>query len=206
MTRTPLVAFLERLERLVAGIGKLASWLILPVLLAVLFSIAAGVFRINKFAEWEQTLPVFGNALTMNSMLELQWHLFGILLLLTGAYALSENRHVRVDVLSSKFSPRGRLMVEIIGDLVFLLPLCILLIDRSLPLLELSFRTGERSNEDGLTHRYLIKSLVPIGFFLLALLGSSRIIRHIIALFQGDEAIRAADYAHDDAANLETHS
>lgn len=99
MTRTPLVAFLERLERLVAGIGKLASWLILPVLLAVLFSIAAGVFRINKFAEWEQTLPVFGNALTMNSMLELQWHLFGILLLLTGAYALSENRHVRVDVL-----------------------------------------------------------------------------------------------------------
>lgn len=173
---------LDRVAEIIASIGKLSCWLLVPIILAVLLSILGGVFRVAQFLDWEGSIPLFGSGLTLNSVLELQWYLFGALLMLTGSFALHSDRHVRVDVVSSRFSPRFTLIVEILGDLFFLLPLCILLIDRSWPLLEMAYRTGEQSNEDGLTHRWVIKMFVPIGFSLLACLGVTRILRNILTL------------------------
>ena len=52
--------------------------------------------------------------------------------------------------------------------------------DRSWPLLELSYRVGERSNEHGLTRRRVIKMLLPIGFALLAALGTTLVLRDFL--------------------------
>ncbi|KEO60769.1 TRAP transporter small permease subunit [Thioclava indica] len=173
---------LDRVAEIIASIGKLSCWLLIPIILSVLLSILGGVFRVTQFLDWEGSIPLFGSGLTLNSVLELQWYLFGVLLMLTGSFALHSDRHVRVDVVSSRFSPRFALIVEILGDLFFLLPLCVILIDRSWPLLEMAYRTGEQSNEDGLTHRWLIKMFVPIGFTLLASLGVTRILRNLLTL------------------------
>ncbi|MEM8551837.1 MAG: TRAP transporter small permease subunit [Pseudomonadota bacterium] len=178
---------LDAIAAATAFVGKMASWLIIPIIILVLISILAGVVRINQVADWDGEVFILGGGLTLNSLLEMQWHLFGVLLMLTGAYALHENRHVRVDVLSSKFSPTVARVVDILGDLILLLPLCIILIDRSFPLVELSYRTGERSNEDGLTHRWVVKTFVPIGFALLATLGVTRIVRNILTLLGAPE-------------------
>ena len=174
---------LDSIAAAIAFVGKVASWLIIPIIVAVLLSVLGGVLRITQFGDWNGEIFLFGDGITLNSLLELQWHLFGVLLMLTGAYALYENRHVRVDVLSERFSPRVARLTEIAGDLIFLLPLCVILIDRSWPLLELSYNSGERSNEDGLTHRWVIKMFVPIGFALLAAFGLTRIIRNVLILF-----------------------
>ena len=188
---------LDRVADAIAWIGKLSSWLLIAILAAVLVSIAGGMLRVTSFATWEGEVFLFGSGLSLNSMLELQWHLFGMLLTLTGAYALHRNRHVRVDVLSSHFPPRMALTVEILGDLLLLLPFCLLMIDRSLPLLELAWRTAERSNEDGLTDRWLIKSFVPIGFALLTALGAARVIRNLLTLAGAAEAREPAEVRHD---------
>ena len=179
-----------------AWISKLSCWLLIPIVAAVLLSILGGLLRVTKFAEWENEYFIVGSGISLNSVLELQWYLFGVLLMLTGAFALQQNRHVRVDVLSSRFSPRVALVVEILGDLVFLLPLCIIMIDRSWPLLELSYRVGERSNEDGLTHRWVIKMFVPIGFALLAALGVTRILRNFLTLLGAPPAKKVAGGDH----------
>jgi len=185
MAQAKLQPLDNRLDSALAGIawiGKMSSWLLIGILVAVLVSIAGGVLRITSFATWETEVFFLGSGVSLNSMLEFQWHLFGVLLMLTGAYALHHNRHVRVDVVSSKFPPRAKIFVEIVGDLMLLLPFCILMLDRSFPLVELAWRTAERSNEDGLTDRWIIKSLVPIGFALLTAYGAIRVLRNILSL------------------------
>ena len=175
----------DGLERLIVRIGQAASWLILAILGFVLLSILGGLLGTTRFLDWDGEVFLLGPGMTLNTVLELQWHLFGAMLMLTLAYAVSTDRHVRVDVVSSRLSPRGRLWVEVVGDLCLLLPMCLVMIDRSLPLLELSWRTGERSNEDGLTDRWLIKSFAPLGFALMGLVGATRIARHLRLLFGG---------------------
>lgn len=173
---------LDRIAEASVWIVRLSSWLLVAILAAVLVSIAAGIFRLTSFATWENEVFLFGSGLSLNSMQELQWHLFAILLMLTGAGTLHRNRHVRVDVISARFSPRVTLTVEILGDLLLLLPFCILMIDRSIPLLELAWRTAERSNENGLTDRWFVKSFVPVGFALLSVLGVTRAVRNLLTL------------------------
>ncbi len=188
---------LDRIAAGIAGIGKFASWLLIVIIAAVLVSIGGGLFRVTKFASWENEIFLFGSGLSLNSIQELQWHLFGVLLMLTGAYALERNRHVRVDVISARFSPRTSNVVEILGDLIFLLPFCILMLDRSLPLVEMAWRTAERSNEDGLTARWLIKSFVPFGFGLLILLGVTRVVRNLLTFFGLAAPISVVEVQHD---------
>ena len=177
-----VAAWLDLVADVIAWIGRAACWLILPIIVAVLVSVAGGLLSVTRFAAWEREVFLLGDGLTLNSVLELQWHLFGVLLMLTGAYALTVDRHVRVDIVSSRFSPKGARIAEILGDLVFLIPLCVILLDRSLPLVELSFNTGERSNEDGLTHRWVVKAFVPLGFALLGTLGIARVLRNALVL------------------------
>ena len=177
-----LAGGLDRIAGASVRIARLSSWLLVVILAAVLVSIAAGIFRFTSFATWENEVFLFGSGVSLNSMLELQWHLFGILLMLTGAGTLYRNRHVRVDVISARFSPRITLTVEVLGDLLLLLPFCILMVDRSLPLLELAWRTAERSNENGLTDRWFVKSFVPVGFALLGVVGVTRSIRNLLTL------------------------
>ena len=97
-------ARLDAVANGIAWIGKLSSWLLIPIVITVLVSILGGLLRVTKFAEWEKEYFLFGSGISLNSMLELQWYLFGVLLMLTGAFALQQNRHVRVDVVSSRFS------------------------------------------------------------------------------------------------------
>lgn len=147
-------------------IGKSAIWL---VLIAVLISATNAVIR-----------KVF--SVSSNAFLEIQWYLFAGIFLLGAPYTLRHNEHVRIDVLSSRFSKRTQHLVEIFGTLFFLLPLCAMMIWLAVPWAMRSFVSGEVSaNAGGLT-LWPAKLLVPAGFILLGLQGVSELIKRVAVL------------------------
>ncbi|HEY9566838.1 MAG TPA: TRAP transporter small permease subunit, partial [Thalassobaculum sp.] len=102
-----------------------------------------------------------------------------------GVYTFAEDRHVRVDFLHAKLGPRGRAVVDIVGDLVLLLPFCAVVGWLSLRFVDLAYRSGELSDYGGLIDRYLVKAFLPIGLGLLFAAGFGRIIRNVGLLTSG---------------------
>ena len=119
---------------------------------------------------------------------ELEWHLFGFLFLLAAGYTLLIDGHVRVDIFYARLPERSKAWVDLICTLVFLLPVCAIIIWSSQKFLINSWRFGEGSPDPGgLPARYIIKSIIPLGFMLLALQGIAEIIRNALKIFAPEE-------------------
>jgi len=164
------VNFLLKLSRLIDAlnerVGRAVYWL---VLVAVLISAGNAVVR-----------KAFN--MSSNALLEIQWYLFAAIFLLGAGYTLLKNEHVRIDIISGRFSRRAQAAIDIIGTLLFLLPLALLLIWFSWPTFVESWHSGEVSANSGGLIRWPVKLLIPAGFFLLALQGVSELIKRIAFL------------------------
>tara|TARA_B100001559_G_scaffold252581_1_gene216330 strand:+ start:403 stop:879 length:477 start_codon:yes stop_codon:yes gene_type:complete len=111
------------------------------------------------------------------SLYELEWHVFAIIFLLGSVYTLHADEHVRVDVFYSKFSKKNKRLVNLIGNLFFLIPFGLVISYTSIPFVEDSYNILESSPDPGgLPFRFLIKSIITISFFLLSVIGFMRII------------------------------
>ena len=66
-----------------------------------------------------------GTSLSSNAWLEAQWYLFSLVFLLGAPHALRRGGHVRVDVWLERCSERTRLIVDLVGGLVLLIPFCL---------------------------------------------------------------------------------
>jgi TRAP-type mannitol/chloroaromatic compound transport system permease small subunit len=164
------VTLLLKLSQLIDWInervGKGAFWLIL---LMTIISASNATYRF-----------IFNDS--SNGLLEIQWYLFAAVFLLCSPYTLQKNEHVRIDVVSSNFSPRGLAIIDIIGTLFFLLPMVVTVVWLSLPLVAESYKINEYSSNAGGLLRWPVKILLPIGFTLLALQGISELIKRIAFL------------------------
>lgn len=148
--------------------------------------------RVGKGAFWIiliMTLISAGNATmrftidySSNGLLEIQWYLFAAVFLLCAAYTLQKNEHVRIDVVAGRFSPKGQAIIDIVGTLLFLLPMVVMVLWLSVPLVLESIRINEYSANAGGLLRWPVKILLPIGFLLLALQGISEMIKRIAFL------------------------
>jgi TRAP-type mannitol/chloroaromatic compound transport system permease small subunit len=169
-------------------IGKTVYWL---VLVAVLISAANAVVR-----------KVFDTS--SNAWLEVQWYLFAAVFLLCAGYTLLRNEHVRIDVISSRFSRRGLSKIDIFGFTFFLLPMTFGILYLSVPLFANSVTKApqgqtapdflaviaglfdskgwERSDQAGGLIRWPVKLLIPAGFILLALQGLSEMVKRFAFL------------------------
>ncbi|MFQ5848317.1 MAG: TRAP transporter small permease subunit, partial [Candidatus Methylomirabilales bacterium] len=133
------------------------------------------------------------------AMQELEWHLFGPLFLLTAAYTLVYDEHVRVDILYSRFSARTRAYVDFVGSLLFLIPVCIIIIWTSWSFIGASWAAGEGSPDPGgLPARYILKAIMPIGFALLGLQGVSMALHSLCRLLglEGEEVSEGEEKTH----------
>jgi TRAP-type mannitol/chloroaromatic compound transport system permease small subunit len=117
-----------------------------------------------------------------NGWLEAQWYMFAVMVMFGAAYTLRRNEHVRVEIFYLYLTERGQLWLDLIGAVVFLLPVCLLLAALSWPFFAQSFAVGESSGNAGGLLRWPVKLVLPAGFALLALQGVSEIIRRIAAL------------------------
>lgn len=164
------MSFLLQFSRLVDAInqliGRLAMWLILAATL-----ISAGNAVVRK---------VFGTS--SNAWLEIQWYLFAAVFMLGGGYAFLRNAHVRIDFISSKFSARTRNWIDVGGIIVFLLPLCYMMVTLGWPLFERAWISGEVSSNAGGLVRWPVYGLIPLGFAILALQGISELIKRLAFL------------------------
>jgi TRAP-type mannitol/chloroaromatic compound transport system permease small subunit len=171
---------LERLGHLLMKIGawpgRAAAWLIIPMTAMVLAAVIGSQMKVGQIARWQTDLPVFGTNLTLNGLAELQWHMLAILVMLGISFAMTQDRHVKVDLIYDTLSPRIQAIIVLLGDLIFLMPFCIIIGWLSIGFVEFSYRTGEKSDYGGLVDRYMIKSVIPIGLALLGLTGIGRIL------------------------------
>ncbi len=122
--------------------------------------------------------------LSSNAWLELQWYLFGAVVLLGAAYTLQQNEHIRIDILNSRLRPRTRHIIDIIGHALFLLPICILIVWLGVPFFIRSFVSGEISASAGGLIIWPAKILIPAGFGLLLAQALSELVKRI-AVMQG---------------------
>lgn len=128
---------------------------------------------------------------------EMEWHLFSMVFLFGIAYALKEDGHVRVDVLYDRFSPRWKAIVNIGGALFLLLPLSILIIEGSIWYVHEAFTSGEISGDPGgLTHRWLIKAVIPASFLFL-LVSTIGFVLHNVNVIRGGEILPEHHHEED---------
>ena len=163
---TLLLKLSQLIDWLNEHVGKGAFWLIL-----IMTVISAGNAS-YRFAFDDSS----------NGLLEIQWYLFAAVFLLCAPYTLQRNEHVRIDVISGRFSPRGLAVIDIIGTLFFLLPMVITVMWLAIPLVAESYKINEYSANAGGLLRWPVKILLPIGFALLALQGISELIKRIAFL------------------------
>lgn len=161
-----------------------------------LLALARGIDRVSKGAGMVAAVLVFlscvisaGNAvsryafdMSSNAWLEIQWQMFAGTFLLGTAWVLRLNEHVRVDLIYGGLSPRAKLWVEVFGYLVFFFPVCLIMIDMTVPWFLRSYAAGEISANAGGLPIWPVKALLPLGFVLLTLQGLSEFIRRIAAL------------------------
>jgi TRAP-type mannitol/chloroaromatic compound transport system permease small subunit len=117
-----------------------------------------------------------------NAWLEIQWYMFAAMVLLGAPYTLKMNEHVRVDLVYSMVSERTRIWIDVICGILFLLPICVILVYFTWPWFVDSWRLSETSSNAGGLIRWPVKLMLPVGFALMALQGVSEIIKRIAAL------------------------
>ena len=114
---------------------------------------------------------------------ELEWHIFSVIFLIGAAYTLKHDGHVRVDILYTKFSRKQKAWVDLICTFVFLIPFCIIVIYASISFVQFSWSVREVSPDPGgLPGRYILKSMIPLGFVLLIIQGLSEAIKNFFVI------------------------
>lgn len=161
-----LLVFSRAVDRLNGGVAVIADYL---VLFAVLISAGnAGVRYLFNYSS--------------NAFLEIQWYMFAGMVMLGASYTLRLNEHVRVDVIYSILSDRARLWIDVVGILLFLLPVVGFLVFLAVPFFERSFLSGEMSMNAGGLILWPAKLMIPLGFALVFLQGLSELIKRVAAL------------------------
>jgi TRAP-type mannitol/chloroaromatic compound transport system permease small subunit len=164
----PETGLSRRIDPLLAAIGRAVSWLWLLLLLIIVGNVLMRYLFDQGRIEFE----------------EIQWHIYSVGFLLGLSYAYQADAHIRVDVLSERMGERTRAWLELYGIVLCLLPFVFLIVWFSIPFVYSSWQLSEVSQAPGgLPYRWLIKSVLPLGFVLLTLATVSRLSRVWVFLF-----------------------
>ncbi len=163
-----LLKFSKAVDWLNSLVGRYVIWLILAsTVISATNAVVRKAFNISS-----------------NAYLEVQWYLFAASFLLAAGYTLLQHEHVRIDVVSSRFSKRGQIWIDIIGFTLFLTPVCIAILYYGIPFFLRAFYSGEVSGNAGGLIRWPVYAMIPLGFILLMLQGWSELIKRF-AFLQG---------------------
>ena len=144
-----------RIERFVDRVGRVTSWLALVIVLLMSVNVVLR-YLFSVGSVWAQ---------------ELEWHLLVPLILFGVSYAMRHGEHVRVDIVYGRFPPRRQHLVDLLSALLAI-GIAALFIWLSLHYVQQAYVIDEGSPDPGgLPHRFLLKSLLPLGFAVLLLQG-----------------------------------
>lgn len=163
--------FINGVNHLMDWLGKLASFMLISLVLIMAFNVAA------RYAFSASSI----------GLEELSWHLYAAIFLLGIPYALKTGSHVRVDLFYERFSPKTQAIVDLVGTLIFLIPACLVTCwagwNFTVAAYELGGQPGsvadfftqlittgigEKSQDPGgLLNRWIIKGVIPLSFVFL---------------------------------------
>ena len=161
-----LLRLSRAIDALNERVGHLAYWLILAAAL-----VSAGNASVR-----------YAFDTSSNAWLELQWYLYSAVFLLCAGYTLLHNEHVRIDVIIGHLPPKSRAWIDLLGGVLFLLPMAVVTMFLSWPVVVEAYVRHEFSADAGGLLRWPVKLLIPVGFLLLALQGLSEIIKRALFL------------------------
>lgn len=161
-----LLPFALGVDRISVQYGHVAAFCVMAAAL-----ISAG----NAFVR-------YGFDISSNGWLEIQWYLFAVTVMLGAPLVLKLNEHVRVDIFYGKLKGNGPVYVDLVGLVLFLLPVMAMLAWLSWPLFVKMFVTGEMSNNAGGLTRWPAMLLLPLGFAWMFLQGLSEVIKRVAYL------------------------
>ncbi len=162
-----LLNICRTIDQLNEWIGRRVAWL---TALLVLLTVLDVVWRrlLNDTQTW---------------IMDMEWHLFALIFLLGAGYAYKHDRHVRVDLFYARFSPRDKAWVNLVGNVLFLLPWCTVLIWFAAGFAWDAFKIQESSPDPGgLPARYVIKFSIVAGAVLLLMQGIANTITAVLEL------------------------
>lgn len=176
-----LFALSRYFERISSFVGRIAVWLLFALMLVIITDIT--------LRRWF----VIGST----KLQELEWHLHGALFLLCLGWAYTKNAHVRIELLSEHWSRRTAAKIELLGCVFLLIPYVMAVLSFGWDYVAYSIAYSEASaSATGLPDRWIIKSMIVVGFGVLGLAALSRLFDSIIFLF-GPEVIASKTHYSD---------
>jgi len=175
-----LFALSRHFERVSSLIGRIAVWLLFALMLVIITDVT--------LRRWF----VIGST----KLQELEWHLHGALFLLCLGWAYTKGAHVRIELLSERWSKRTAARIELLGCLFLLVPYVLAILSFGWDYVAYSIAYGENSaSATGLPNRWIIKSMIVVGFAVLGLAALSRLLDSIIFLFGPKELASKTHYS-----------
>jgi TRAP-type mannitol/chloroaromatic compound transport system permease small subunit len=190
--RQPLILRIsEALRRSVDVVGRLGSWLVIPLVLITCIDVIGrklvwhtadgGIAGIQVWLT-RYVSTMFESTL----MQEMEWHFHTALFALVLGYGYIHNTHVRVDLIREKLSFRKKAWIELLGLTLLMIPFTLTLIWFAIGYASASYQIGEVSASTvGLSHRWIIKTILVIGL-IVAAVAAIAILLQILLVLWGD--------------------
>jgi TRAP-type mannitol/chloroaromatic compound transport system permease small subunit len=173
-------------DRLSTWIGQFFAWAIVVLTLTISWEVFSR-YVLNKPHAW---------------MLDFQIMLYGTLFIMAGAYTLSQNGHVRGDVLYGFFRPRTQATLDLILYVVFFLPGVVALTWAGVTFASEAIAIREQTFSAEPLPLYPFKAMVPIAGAILLLQGVVEMIRCVACIRTGDWPSRIRDVEEVDVEKL----
>ena len=161
--------FLKYIDKTNLWAGRIASYLALYIMFALVYEVIAR-YIFNSPTIW---------------VYELNAYAFCFYCALSGGFVMLNNAHINVEILYEKFSPRRKLLIDVVTSVCFFSVIGILLWKSGLTAWE-SWEAKEESFSLLSSPIYPSKIIIPIGAALFLLQGTAKFIRDVIKLVKGD--------------------
>lgn len=171
MNNKAITSVMEKIESLIDVVGRSTLWVALVMI---------GLVAVNVLLRYSFS---FGSVWAQ----ELEWHLLAALILLGMCYALQRGENVRVDLFYANYSARKKFVVDVIS-LLLLLAVALIFVKVSISYVLQAYSIQESSPDPGgIPLRWIVKSLIPIGYGLVALQTVAVLLRLFHTRAQGQE-------------------
>lgn len=177
LSRT-LLRIADVLDTIIERIGRITGWFALALVLVMASNVLLRyLFRTGSVA-----------------MQELEWHLMAPVCMLGLSYAILRDGHVQVDILYGRFPTRLKRLIDLVSTMLVVIVVAILL-KLSLPYVMQSYAIGERSPDPGgLSHRWMLKAMLPLGFALLLVQSIAAMLRAAVPVIDPTIEVKSASH------------
>ena len=168
------IPFVAHLNKFVQRIVEFLAWFNVALILLILTTVILRYgFHRNELLLWWPLVP----------MEELQWHFYSVPFMFGLAYAITNDTHIRIDIVRIHMSQRLKHIFEILGILLLLMPFSIIIFDFSLDYTIYAITHHESSQSSmGLPHRWIVKSVIPLTMLLIMIASVAKLAQEIVLL------------------------